>query len=933
MSPVQDNTRPKEAAAPPGDLLATKLLPPIMRPMLVRRARLTDILWAGMQHRVTLVVAPAGYGKTTLLGEWLSTLSAKKWPVAWVSLDTYDNDPLRFWNYVVAALRTIQPSLNFNVQTILYGKCDKKDCTLLNPLINEIADIRQHFTLVLDDYHTIHNESIHHALAYFIDYLPENCHLIFSSRTLPPLYLSRLRARGQLVEVSINNLLFTLDETNVFFSQVMKLDVSWEQVETLMAMTEGWIAGLQLAALSLKGREDTPSFISSISETPRHILDYLTEEALVRQDDAVKDFLIKTSVLEELSAPLCDAVLGAKNSREMLATLEQMNLFIVPLDNQRLWYRYHALFAELLRTQFERLQPGLAHQLHLAAYHWLVKNGYPEKAVVHALAAGENDLAAETVESCALQSIIRMDLATVLQWFRLLPQAQIENRLRLGVYWALTNLILGNMEDLEVRLNSVEHNLDDMQDGQMSVAEIARLRRYVKALRAAATCTKGDFSLGISSSQQILENLLPEDFFFLGLVEHNMGYAYLGTGRLSESAGAFERACQNALRHKIHQEFVLSRSEKARVFRLQGRLKDAAEAYRTAIDYARVHDVSDDIRICPLAGLAEIMREWNLIQEADELLNEPVHFLTYSSGKNLDWFYTIDVCLVTAKNHMLHNAYEEANKYIQRAQLGTFQFFSELYSEVSATQVQLWLMRGDLDSASSWLKRKELQIKEQAQTTSSTIINAEQIVMARVYLAMNQFEKAVRTLDMVLAIVGDGEQGDYSLKAHVIKALALWHQDRRNEAATTLCRALTLAEPEDRARLFIDEGTPMRALLLYTRESLKAARRAETKKLSSYIGRLLQQIEGLSIGIKEKRLEFPQDGQDIVSPIVEKLSLRETQILKLLSRGYTTGDIARHFVISVNTSKVHIKNIYQKLDVHSRKEAIEKAVELQLLTD
>lgn len=902
-----------------------------MRSILVHRARLTDILWTGMQHRVTVVVAPAGYGKTTLLGDWLSTLSVRNWPVAWVSLDGYDNDPLRFWKYIVAALRMIKPSLHFKDPAILFGNCDPNNCTLLDPLINEIGDIQQHFTLVLDDYHAINNEPIHDSLAYFIEYLPENCHLILASRVLPPVHLSRLRARGQLVEVSVHDLLFTVDEAKAFFSQVMKLDLPWEQLETFLAMTEGWIAGLQLAALSLQGRRNTLGSALDLRGTPSNILDYLTEEVLVYQNDDIKDFLINTSVLEELSASLCDAILGTNNSREILATLEQKNLFIVPLDNQRLWYRYHALFAELLRVQLRRSRPGQAHRLHLAAYHWLIENGYPEKAVSHALAAGENNLAAETIERCALQAIIRMDLTTVLQWFNLLPQVEIAKRLRLVVYYALTYLMIGNMEKYETQLKTVEQNLDDLSDGEMSIEEIARLRRYVRALRAAAACMRGDFSLGLSSSQQVLDILLPEDFFFYGMVEHYMAYAYMSAGRLAEGAAALERACQNALRNNIHQEFVLSMCERARFFRLQGRLNDAARASRLALEYTKDHEVGGDIRICPMAGLADIMREWNLTQEADDLLSEPIRFLTYSSEKNTDWFFLIDVWLIVAKNRIIHGAYEEADKYIQKARIcaDTFQFSPEHYSEITALQVRLWLANDDLKSAENWLKRKQHRTEEHTQWTEA--MNVEQIAAARVLLAIDQPKQAEQILEMALANIDDGKQADYVLTAYIFKALALWHQSRCEDASVTLLHALALAEQENRLRSFIDEGESMKAMLSYLFDDPKASKLLRAKKVGSFSKQLLRHFNGLADNGNKESGKNHRGMEDLDFSTVENLSDREEQVLNLLSLGYSSSDISQHLIISVNTSKAHIKNIYRKLDVHSRREAIEKAMELNLL--
>jgi LuxR family maltose regulon positive regulatory protein len=925
---------PKDISSQAGELIIAKLSAPILRSMLVRRARLTELLWAGMQRRLTLIVAPAGYGKTTLLGEWLSTITSSSWPVAWVGLDAYDNNPLNFWSYLVAALRTIQPALHFNVQGLFHGQCEPSDCTQLNPLINEIAGMRLQFSLVLDDYHEIQDETVHYSLAYFIDHLPGNCHLILSSRVLPPIPVSRLRARDQLVEVTSSDLSFTMKETEVFLSQVMKLDIPWDQVQTLVEMTEGWVAGLQLAALSLQGKQDAKGILSAIHETPRHILDYLTEEVLLRQNKMVKGFLLKTSVLEALSAPLCDAILDQVNSQEMLENLEQINLFIIPLDKQRHWYRYHALFADLLRTQLQRTWPEQAPQLHLAAYHWLKDNGFPEKAVTQAFAAGEDELAAETIEACAMQAIIRLDLATVLQWFKLLPQVQIMKRLRLLVYYALVNLMLGRGEELQNQLNSIEVSLAELPAGEIPVDDVARLGRYINAVRAAEVCMRGDFSLALPFSQEVLENFLPEDYFFLGLVEHYMGYAYQAAGRLSDGAEALESACQNALRHSFHREYVMSLSEKARFYRLQGRLREAAREYRLAIDYANAHVVGEDIRILPLAGLAEIFREWNQLPAADEQITEPLFYLLHSPVKKLDWYYSIDVYLAVARNLMLHGAYDDAGKCIQRAQdlAGTFHFFPELFSEVRAAQVRLWLAHGDLPSALNWLDHFESQEHERLRTLSSIApFTAEQIAMARVYLAVDKPEKAGQILDALLADIGDREQGDYLVKAYILKALSQWQQGRREAATATLLQALALAEPENWVRSFIDEGAPLRLLLASTLESLQPGTRTPAQKYRFYIERLLKEANSAQKPAYPQAERLHDSEQAVIYPLIEPLSERELQILELLARGYTAGDAARELVISVNTSKAHIKNIYQKLDVHTRREAIEKAIALGLL--
>ena len=381
---------------------------------------------------------------------------------------------------------------------------------------------------------------------------------------------------------------------------------------------------------------------------------------------------------------------------------------------------------------------------------------------------------------------------------------------------------------------------------------------------------------------------------------------------------------------------MLSQSEKARFYRLQGRLNEAAQAYRLAVDYANAHVVGEDIRIAPLAGLAEILSEWNQVPEADKQLIEPVRYLMHSSRKKLDWFYSIDVCLVIARNRILHGAYEEAGQFIRMAQVlvQKFHFIPEPYAEVSAVQVQLWLARGDVNSAANWLNRKELQMQERLRTVpSQTVHSAEQNSMARVYLATGRPEKAWLILDSLLAIIENGEQGEYILEALIVNALAQWHAGQCELAADTLIKALALAEPENRLRSFIDEGAPMRALLSYMRKNSRPGKLEQVEKFNPFIEQLLFQSEGVPGRENVLLVKIPREGQEVISPQFETLSQRELQILGLLSHGYSAGDVARDLVISVNTSKAHIKNIYQKLDVHNRREVIEKAMSLHLLAD
>ncbi len=910
----------------PVQLLATKLSIQAPRSNIVCRERLTELLREGMQRRLTLITAPAGYGKTTLVQEWLTLLPSSGWPVGCISLDEYDNDLLRFWSYVVAALRRIYPPLQFNLRELWRGHCSDEDCTQLNPLMNEIAKIPHSFSLVLDDYHEIKNDAIHRSMDYLVEHLPANCHLVIVSRTVPPLPLSRLRARGQLAEISALDLCFTLDETQAFFSSVMNLDIPWDQVVSLKEITEGWIAGLKLSALSLQGQRDAKKFIASFSGSYGHILEYLTDEVLNQQDEATKDFLLKTSILDELSAPLCNAILSIKDSQQRLDQLVLANLFIVPLDDQQYWYRYHALFSEMLRERLSQLEPEAATHLHLAACQWLQENGYPEKSVLHALAGGETELAADIVEACALKAIINIDLTTVFGWFNRLPERIMKVRPRLVVYLALTNLMFGKADDFGDLLDPVEVGLQQDRYEHIPQEEKARLQRYIRAVRAAAACTQGE---GIGSARQALECLLPEDFFFLGLIEHYLAYAYLAAGKLDLGIQALERACQNALSHQFHKEFVLSQSEKAHFYRMRGQLQAASDAYRWAMKYAGKHILEMDVRIIPQSGLADTLRELNQIQEADRLLAEPTDFILSSWHMPLDWVYSIDVCLAVARNLILHAKFAQAGTCIQRArQLAQVYHFIDYLAEARAVHVELWLAEGNLEQALHWLKQKELEAQNPAVEISPIVQEA----MARIYLATQQPDKASLILANLLTTLEGSERGDILLDALILQAQTQWQQKQAALAVETLDRAIEMAEPEGQLRAFIDRGETMKELIVYRLGLFeRRAGRAKRDLKKAYLEKLLVQY-GHKVDGKKAAQKAGQEKKLILSPLVEPLSERELEVLNLLMKGLSSGEIARELVISVNTAKAHIKSIYQKLDVHSRQEAVDMAISLHLLS-
>ncbi|MCB2180318.1 LuxR C-terminal-related transcriptional regulator [bacterium] len=931
MSTAKEMPTHHDVVKQTGDLLATKLTVPIMRVSLVRRTRLTDKIIKGMHQRMTLIVAPAGYGKTTLLGEWLATISGTNWKVAWISLDSHDDLP-RFWSYVVASLQKIYPTLQFGLHDLYSGECDLQDCMQLNPLINEIAEIPFHFSLVLDDYHEITDEAIHKSLGYFINNLPENCHLILASRIMPPLPISRLRARGWLEEVMAQELSFTLDEAEAFLSHVMNLGIPGDKIISLFKMTEGWIAGLKLAALSLQGQDQTKNIFTLDEFNSRYILDFMTEEVLSHQDAATKDFLLKTSILDELSPSLCDALLGRDDSWKMLQFLEEANLFITPMDEIGQWYRYHQLFSDLLSMQLSRRYGEEIPGLHLAACDWFQKNNFPEKAVPHALKAGENSMAADIVEAYALQTIVQLNVVDLIRWMDHLPKVIVQNRPRLLIYYALAKLILGRAGDLEEYLDKAEDFLKNINSEVLPPEEAARLQRYIGAIRVASVCTKGDFSLGIRSSQEVLDNLLPEDYFFLGLIEHDLAYAYQAAGRFSEGIAAQERACQNALTHGFNREYVLSQSEKARFYRVKGKLRAAKSAYQDAINYALNNRVSIDLHIFPITGLARIYLEWNQFDEVEELLDTTViDYFRLPNGAP-DWFYSIDALLVLARYFRYKKEYGEAARFIQMADKlsRTYQFIPNLFFDVRLAQVELWLDQGDIQAAVNWASRRELQALEQAQPTPLL----EKLGLAQVYIAGDDNKKAVSLLTSIVRELEEGEHSEYLLKALILKSIAQWKQGATKPATRAVIRALSMAEPEGIVRSFLDQGQVMQEILEAVEKILDrdSSKERETPDLPAFVHFLIGHFnQSPTTPVGKIRVEPHKMMNEIISPLVEPLSDREREVMILLAQGCSAGDVAKELIISVNTAKAHIKNIYQKLDVHSRKEAIDRAIALQLI--
>jgi LuxR family maltose regulon positive regulatory protein len=897
-------------------LLTTKLYIPPVRPELVLRPHLIERLNEGLDHRLTLVSAPAGFGKTTLLTEWASSCGR---PVAWLSLDEGDNDLARFMAYFVAALETIQANIGQGVLGAFQAPRPPQMESVLTGLINEIAALPEPFVLVLDDYHLITFQPIHDALAFLLDHLPPHAHLVMAGRSDPPLPIARLRGRGQLTELRQSDLRFTPQEAARFLNQAMGLQLSTDDVAALSSRTEGWIAGLQMAAVSMQGRDDVASFIQAFTGSNIFVLDYLVEEVLHGQVDDVQSFLLQTSILDRLSGPLCEAVIGGETEgpsargQATLEMLEHSNLFIVRLDDERRWYRYHRLFADLLRQRLRQLYPDLLQELHRRASEWYERNGFVGQAIHHALSAEDFERGADLVEGMAESIMMRSEAATFQKWVEALPDDVFRTRPLLGVYHAISLLLSGHPLDVaEARLqDAVEADTDSIISGQ------------VAAFRGLIAAYRGEAGQTVELARRALE-ILPEDsLFFRSLVAGYLGLVYLQIGdyeaaaqTLPEAARVSEQAGNVTIR-------TLALCHLAELAAMRGQLHEARAIYEQALESA-VDDRGrrQPIAGVPLMGLGQLMVEWNDFDAGLRYLTEGIELV-----KRYGEIAAIGGYMGLARAKFAQGDAKGALEVLQTADEVAQRFdamqVDDIY--VAGTRARLSMLQGDVQTALRWVEQRGLDREpepdqSERQASAATLppfYLFERIILAQVRLGQGRADQALEVVEPLLRGAESLGQIVWVVRALVVQALAFQAQGEVEQALAALERALSLAEPGGYLRLFVDEGEPMARLL----------RQAESRGIApEYVKRLLAAFDVSGHGPEEERLPQPK-----AQSLIEPLSDRELEVLRLLTSSLSSTEMAEELFISVNTIRTHIRTVYSKLGVHSRYEAVARAKELGLL--
>ncbi len=874
---------------------------------------------------MTLLSAPAGFGKSTLLASWLATgspSSTAQRSAAWLSLDAGDNDPSLFWAYVITALRTAAPTMGAGAFALLEAPQPAASQELLTALLNDLAELDQDVVLVLDDYHVIESRDVHDGMVFLLHHLPARLHLVLASRADPPLPLARLRARGELVEIRAADLRFTPEEAGAYLTEVMDLPLTSEDVSTLGNRTEGWIAALQLAALSMQGRDDIAGFVAGFAGDDRYIVDYLVEEVLQSQPETVRTFLLQTSILNRMNAALCDAVTSRSDSRAMLDTLDRANLFLVPLDDRRRWYRYHHLFAEVLQARLLDEHREEVPALHRRASAWYAQHGEPDAAIEHALAAEDHILAADLIEA-AIPALGRDRREAALRgWLEKLPVDIFRARPVLSLGYVGAMLSTGQVEGVEPRLRDAERWLngagtetaaEEAPRTEMVVVdpeEYRRLPASIAVYRSGLALARGDTDATVGHARRALDLIDEHDHYRRGAAGALLGLALWGSGDLEAAHDAYADA-SSRFRRTGHIADVLGCAVTLADIRIvQGRLSDAMATYEKALQLAR-EQPGRVLRGTPdmHAGIATIHRERGELDAAAEHLRRSNELGEHTGLPKHRYRWRVAM----AELRHAQGDLDAAVKLLDEAERVYVADFAPNVRPIAASRARVWLAQGRIGEALAWAREHGLSVDDDL----SYLHEFEHVILARILLTRHRLEPAeqfhrdsVELLGRLLESAEVGGRAGTVLEVLVLQSLAHQLSGDLPAALLALERALTVAEPEGYVRVFVDEGVPMVVLL-------KAA--AARQIAPEYVRRLLA-----AFGTTEP----PGHGTVPGTIASEPLSEREREVLRLLGTDLSGPEIARQLVVSLNTVRTHTKNIYTKLGVNSRRAAVLRAEEL-----
>jgi LuxR family maltose regulon positive regulatory protein len=906
-------------------LISTKLHIPPAGADLISRPHLLKKLDDGLQpwNRMILVCAPVGSGKSTLLSLWLES---HKEQAAWLSLDDGDNDPIRFLTYLVTAVQNVEPDFGRKIIQLLHASklptpSDEEGLrSILTLFINEAALLTKDIILVLEDFQVISSPVIHDSLAFFMEHLPLNVKLVISTRTNPPLPVARLRASGELTELRLQDLRFTLEEAHSYLNEVMKLELEKEDVNILTTRTEGWAAGLKLAALSMGNRSDKHEFITSLTGSNRYIFDYLSMELLEHQPESIRSFLLETSILRNLCASLCNRVTYRDDSTNILAYLQQINSFIIPLDDHGNWFRYHHLFADFLYGRLQQVSPDRVSELHNRAVEWYDLNNQPEEAIYHASVIHDF----EKVEQLILKSwkyfVSEGGVVTVLNWLNDIPGERVRLNPLLNIARCQVLCFVGQMRELESSLDYLEETwmnmvpAEQIQDGlhdyETVPAQIAILRSFI-------SYNKGDFDKGISFASQALKLMNKSKIRLRGWAYFNLACAYQETGRYAQALKTFTEPIDLLQRGKIWSGVMYSFQRIAQIQQLQGYLD---RAFFTCQEGLRIL-TEENVEYTPGAAaiyvtLSDILRERNELLEAEDYLQRALE-LSRLGG---DLYLVKDCNIAYVKMKLMQGDMESALAVLNEMESAAYNFNALLaIAEIAAYRARVSIAQGKLVDAARWMEEAANRVGQDNGYTRMV----ETLTIIRVLIAQNRHLEAIDKLKQFISNAENHGCTYVAIEALILRAVIYRQLQDIKQADTSLERALELAEPENYIRIFINEGKPVEQLLRELKVKVK-----DKPHLSNYITRLLYSFE------KDTTSTSNKDGVYFKTTIKRgtqteiKITKRELHVLQLICAGYSNRQISNKLVITLDTVKKHASNIFNKLGVNNRSQAIIQAHQL-----
>jgi LuxR family maltose regulon positive regulatory protein len=886
-------------------LLLTKLYFPAVRQVFVPRPRLVERLQAGLQCSLTLLSAPAGAGKTMLMSEWRAGVGARR-SVAWLSLDAGDNDLTRFLQYLLTAIDFLQPGLTKEGMPLLQSFEIPNSEAVLTFLINRLSDLKEESILVLDDYHLIELPVIHSALAFLLDHLPSQMHLVLLTRADPPLPLARLRARGQLTEMRAEHLRFNEGEAGRFLNQVMGLSLTADQVAALEKRTEGWAAGLQLAALSMQGRVDLDEFVSTFTGGNHYIVDYLAEEVLSRLPEQLRVFLLETSILERLTGRLCDALTGQSNGSETLKVLEHANLFLIPLDHEQCWYRYHHLLADLLRCRLLHFQPDEIPNLHFKASKWFEENGFLDEAINHAVEAKDFERLARLFCKESLWVIYNRSINMLDRWLSAFPEAFLLKDPRLCI--ARTHILWssGRRDEIEPYLLTAQKLLtESVASGSRSLEEpeTCILQGEIYTFRSLSVLNKGEINAAVELAQDAIK-IIPENARQRALALGGLYMISYTSGDLNLAVEAAFQAVAAARLANYPSMHSTAAYSLAQLLRAQGKLRQARKGLLDSLAYVESQG-QERLFYNGLihVGLAEVLYEWNELDEMESELKTGMNLLRQGGTHVLIQTGMFGLALLRHARGDMPGAQAmlaDIERECKGMDLRTYQ------DECNQLRLRWQAEQGDPTGLAEQVSKIDLKVPEKIGYGRF----AELSCAAECLCVLNRVEEAVDILDEIDISLQKNENFGRRIFVLALQAVVRYKQNDERGALDYLRQALKVAEPEGTVRVFLNRGEPMRGLL-----------------------HQLQKQGGDSEFVKRLLTGFEPRPFVMVSPAAKPaiLSKREVELLRLVAAGHSNKEIAAELFISLGTVKRHTVNIFTKLDVRNRTEAVAKARQLSLL--